>query len=132
MSTIGRNEPCPCGSGKKYKKCCLPREAPRVRSAPAAVQEPSEDHFVAELRPNLDKAADRLLERLERGEGKTLEAEFKALHQKAPGYHMTNYALGVYLAMVEKDPVGAIPFFEEAVRIFPPLAEAHFNLGALI
>ncbi|HZG73932.1 MAG TPA: SEC-C metal-binding domain-containing protein [Chondromyces sp.] len=20
--TIGRNEPCPCGSGKKYKKCC--------------------------------------------------------------------------------------------------------------
>ena len=24
---IGRNDPCPCGSGKKYKKCCLPREA---------------------------------------------------------------------------------------------------------
>ena len=21
---IGRNDPCPCGSGKKYKKCCLP------------------------------------------------------------------------------------------------------------
>ncbi len=21
----GRNEPCPCGSGKKYKKCCMPR-----------------------------------------------------------------------------------------------------------
>ena len=20
--TVGRNEPCPCGSGKKYKKCC--------------------------------------------------------------------------------------------------------------
>ena len=20
---IGRNQPCPCGSGKKYKKCCL-------------------------------------------------------------------------------------------------------------
>ena len=20
---IGRNEPCPCESGKKYKKCCL-------------------------------------------------------------------------------------------------------------
>jgi len=19
---IGRNDPCPCGSGKKYKKCC--------------------------------------------------------------------------------------------------------------
>lgn len=23
---IGRNEPCPCGSGKKYKKCCLERD----------------------------------------------------------------------------------------------------------
>jgi hypothetical protein len=21
---IGRNQPCPCGSGKKFKKCCLP------------------------------------------------------------------------------------------------------------
>ncbi|NCC62326.1 MAG: hypothetical protein EOM12_15605 [Verrucomicrobiae bacterium] len=20
--TTGRNDPCPCGSGKKYKKCC--------------------------------------------------------------------------------------------------------------
>jgi hypothetical protein len=24
MSKIGRNESCPCGSGKKYKNCCLP------------------------------------------------------------------------------------------------------------
>ncbi|MBU5315172.1 SEC-C domain-containing protein [Clostridium bornimense] len=23
---VGRNEPCPCGSGKKYKKCCLGKE----------------------------------------------------------------------------------------------------------
>lgn len=22
MSKVGRNDPCPCGSGKKYKKCC--------------------------------------------------------------------------------------------------------------
>ncbi len=21
--TIGRNDPCPCGSGKKYKVCCI-------------------------------------------------------------------------------------------------------------
>ena len=24
MAKINRNAPCPCGSGKKYKKCCLP------------------------------------------------------------------------------------------------------------
>lgn len=23
---VGRNEPCPCGSGKKYKKCCGAKE----------------------------------------------------------------------------------------------------------
>jgi tetratricopeptide (TPR) repeat protein len=29
MATTGRNRPCPCGSGKKYKLCCLPPEPPR-------------------------------------------------------------------------------------------------------
>jgi len=24
MTKVSRNAPCPCGSGKKYKKCCLP------------------------------------------------------------------------------------------------------------
>ena len=27
---IGRNDPCPCGSGKKYKHCCLPGYAPSI------------------------------------------------------------------------------------------------------
>ena len=30
-SKIGRNAPCPCGSGKKYKKCCLPGHAEAAR-----------------------------------------------------------------------------------------------------
>jgi len=25
---IGRNQPCPCGSGRKYKQCCLNRSQP--------------------------------------------------------------------------------------------------------
>ena len=29
MAKIGRNAPCPCGSGKKYKKCCLLPKAGR-------------------------------------------------------------------------------------------------------
>lgn len=28
---VGRNDPCPCGSGKKYKKCCLDKK--RVEAA---------------------------------------------------------------------------------------------------
>jgi curved DNA-binding protein CbpA len=26
VEKIGRNDPCPCGSGKKYKKCCLNKQ----------------------------------------------------------------------------------------------------------
>ena len=27
MQTTGRNEACPCGSGKKYKQCCMQRDS---------------------------------------------------------------------------------------------------------
>jgi len=33
--TTGRNDPCPCGSGKKYKKCCMSRDA---AAAPKVVE----------------------------------------------------------------------------------------------
>ncbi|HEY3230230.1 MAG TPA: SEC-C metal-binding domain-containing protein, partial [Roseiflexaceae bacterium] len=28
---VGRNDPCPCGSGKKYKKCCLAKDEAAAR-----------------------------------------------------------------------------------------------------
>jgi hypothetical protein len=33
MAQIGRNAPCPCGSGKKYKKCCLEKDLAESRAA---------------------------------------------------------------------------------------------------
>jgi uncharacterized protein YecA (UPF0149 family) len=27
IGKIGRNDKCPCGSGKKYKKCCIDNDA---------------------------------------------------------------------------------------------------------
>jgi hypothetical protein len=30
----GRNAPCPCGSGKKYKKCCAPKDAENTTGVP--------------------------------------------------------------------------------------------------
>jgi uncharacterized protein YecA (UPF0149 family) len=27
LKHVGRNDPCPCGSGKKFKKCCLDKVA---------------------------------------------------------------------------------------------------------
>lgn len=42
LEKIGRNDPCPCGSGVKYKKCCLKREEElksRRRTEGAAVSD---------------------------------------------------------------------------------------------
>lgn len=33
MVKPGRNAPCPCGSGTKYKKCCLPKDEETARRA---------------------------------------------------------------------------------------------------
>lgn len=34
MSRIGRNEPCPCGSGLKYKRCCLQKREKGKSASP--------------------------------------------------------------------------------------------------
>ena len=42
MTKTGRNAPCPCGSGKKYKKCCLETDLAEERSPPPVVEEAEE------------------------------------------------------------------------------------------
>src|ERR1700680_4977433 len=33
---VGRNSPCPCGSGKKYKRCCIEKDERERREQAAA------------------------------------------------------------------------------------------------
>ena len=47
---IGRNDPCPCGSGKKYKNCCLGKQS-----------EPSQTLYYRRLSEAYNRLADRLL-----------------------------------------------------------------------
>lgn len=49
MSKVGRNAPCPCGSGKKYKNCCLKSEMKPPRSKPLMVLEVSSRNEEASL-----------------------------------------------------------------------------------
>lgn len=44
---ISRNAPCPCGSGKRYKKCCLPSHV--------ASNEPDDDLFLPQLARRLSE-----------------------------------------------------------------------------
>lgn len=53
MHRVGRNEPCPCGSGKKYKKCCLlQHEEARKAVPPERLKEMEE---LAKAREQLNK-----------------------------------------------------------------------------
>lgn len=55
MIKIGRNDPCPCQSGEKYKKCCLPlheaaaRERIRVLRLPPAESHEQLEAEMAEI-----------------------------------------------------------------------------------
>lgn len=56
---VGRNDPCPCGSGKKYKKCCLPRDEAVERSS--AVPPVESDNLVEDPELARWKEEDRQL-----------------------------------------------------------------------
>ncbi len=61
---IGRNDPCPCGSGKKYKKCCLATDEARQTqfhrqiAKDAASTEPSWDLPEPEALPDTEDYAE--------------------------------------------------------------------------
>jgi len=47
MAKPGRNDSCPCGSGKKYKKCCQPKEQAEQRKIIANDQAAREERAAA-------------------------------------------------------------------------------------
>lgn len=67
MAKVARNAPCPCGSGKKYKKCCLP-----LHSSSSPQQNTSIAYLIADL-DNLENLSNSVLDLIE--EGRLDEAE---------------------------------------------------------
>lgn len=55
MVKPGRNDPCPCGSGKKYKKCCLPKDATPIASLNRQKMRRAEGELVPALLRHADK-----------------------------------------------------------------------------
>jgi hypothetical protein len=51
---LGRNNPCHCGSGKKYKHCCLAKDEEADRTARA------ENAAAAQAEPAADEPAQRV------------------------------------------------------------------------
>jgi hypothetical protein len=56
--SVGRNEPCPCGSGRKYKQCCLDKDEAKARTARAKEAE-KEAKEAEKARKAAEKAAEK-------------------------------------------------------------------------
>lgn len=119
MKTISRNEPCPCGSGKRYKHCCgvaglaAPEQA-LSRPAPQSA-DPFSDLMQQALRQQV--AGD--LEEADRLYGRALALQplnFDALHMQ-----------GV-VAYQRKQYVRADALLRAALKLAPDSQAARFNL----
>ena len=63
MAKPGRNDRCPCGSGKKYKACCLTRDEAAEREELAKAQA-GRDERAAEKRQSLREVREAMLAKL--------------------------------------------------------------------
>ena len=63
MAKPGRNDRCPCGSGKKYKACCLTRDEAAERQELAKAQA-GRDERAAEKRQGLREVRETMLAKL--------------------------------------------------------------------
>ena len=106
----GRNDPCPCASGKKYKHCCGATQA----AAAPAVSVGSAD-------------IGALVGLVHAGRLQEAEARAGALLRREPGAGMLWKILSVALLRQGKD---ALPALRKAAEVLPQDAEAHANLGS--
>ena len=100
---VGRNDPCPCGSGKKYKKCCL--NATRL-------EEPSSEW------PEVDLADLALAER-----------EEAALQEYDP---FTEPDPEQWLALEEEERIDLVVDYHRRARIRFPRAELHAIIHVIV
>jgi DNA-binding SARP family transcriptional activator len=80
--TVGRNDPCPCGSGKKYKKCCLDKDKEAETPSEAAI-EAARQKLYDELE-DLDGHANHVVNLIDDGQLDAAEAEANDLIRSYP------------------------------------------------
>ena len=103
MAKIGRNDPCACGSGKKYKKCCMASDEAAARTArpaqPAAVPmrrlSPANYFQEHDERDELTEASNAVVDMVQAGD---LDAAEQAAHEllaRFPDVHDGHDRLGL-------------------------------------
>jgi tetratricopeptide (TPR) repeat protein len=74
----GRNDPCPCGSGKKFKKCCLNLGAGPPPSEPAVLSGPTM------FEDDIDRLSNQVPALLRQGRYEEAEAVCRRLEAEFP------------------------------------------------
>src|SRR4029453_9505206 len=116
---VGRNDPCPCGSGKKYKQChgalsgVAAETAPRA--APPSIADP-------------DSVVRRAIAMHESGDLEAAERGYRAALALAPRHPTATHYLGVVLYQRERLDE-ALPLLHAAASAVPDEPEFHNNLG---
>ena len=109
---LGRNDPCSCGSGKKYKHCCQGKAELRFPDARFLVPSPSELNQLDTLF-NMGRYAE-------------LESRALFLVKQYPNSGQAWMGLGLSLQMQGKDALHAL---QKTVQLLPNDANAHNNLA---
>jgi tetratricopeptide (TPR) repeat protein len=89
MAKVGRNDPCPCGSGQKYKRCCLPRdEAAAVERARAhELEQAAAATLAIEDDDGLDEASNIVIDLIDAGRLDEAEQAAQDLLARYPEVH---------------------------------------------
>jgi tetratricopeptide (TPR) repeat protein len=118
MAKIGRNDPCHCGSGLKYKRCCLPREEAAAARAvlhtrEAAPSGPAGSGEIVWEDDGLDEASNRPIDLIDAGRLDEAEQAAHILLQRYPQVHdgLERLAM-VYVA--RGDRVRAAAYYRKA------------------
>jgi predicted O-linked N-acetylglucosamine transferase (SPINDLY family) len=108
---IGRNDPCPCGSGRKHKQCCLPGAVPVQDRASASY--------------NLG------IELESRGRFAEAAASYRAALKIRPDFVEALINLGNVLDKLKMGE-DALKSYRHALELRPELLDLHLNLGATL
>jgi tetratricopeptide (TPR) repeat protein len=134
MAKIGRNDPCPCGSGKKYKRCCLAKVEKAERQALAAVTlDPHTNHlgFCDDCYDELAAASNGVLDLVDAGLLDEAEQAARELLKRFPDVHDGYARLGLVYE-VRGDNRQAVEYYLKVIafaREHPGLYDREFEDG---
>jgi len=120
--TPGRNDPCPCGSGKKYKQCC---GAIAAQARTPAAAEPRQISPLSAAEPTPEEAS-TVLGLIQRGRGEQAATAARGLVERYPGSGLAWQLLAIGRTQSGQD---ALAEQVEAARLLPRDAVAQNNLG---